>query len=61
MAEYDIASLFKRLLSASGVLRDDQGQQSEERQLFKLTLNQLQIRKIGKQKVFLFQKKRSFM
>ncbi|MBQ4314027.1 MAG: MarR family transcriptional regulator [Lentisphaeria bacterium] len=43
MAEYDIASLFKRLLSASGVLRDDQGQQSEERQLFKLTLNQLRM------------------
>lgn len=43
MAEHDTASLFKRLLSASGILRDDQGQQREERQLFKLTLNQLRM------------------
>ena len=43
MVDYDSASLFKRLLSAAGVLRDDQGQQSEERQLFKLTLNQLRM------------------
>lgn len=43
MAEYDSGSIFKRLLAASGVLRDDQGQQSEERQLFKLTINQLRM------------------
>ena len=43
MAENECASIFKRLLAAAGVLRDDQGQPSEERQLFKLTLNQLRM------------------
>ena len=42
MAEYDVASLWKRLLSAANSLREEQGQ-SEERQLFKLTLNQLRM------------------
>ena len=43
MGEYDSARIFKRLLDAAGILRDDQGQESEERQLFKLTLNQLRM------------------
>ena len=42
MAEYDVASLWKRLLSAANSLREEQGE-SEERQLFKLTLNQLRM------------------
>lgn len=42
MAEYDVASLWKRLLVAANSLREEQGQ-NEERQLFKLTLNQLRM------------------
>ena len=43
MAKNDRALIFKRFLDAAGVLRDDSGQDSEERQLFKLTLNQLRM------------------
>lgn len=43
MSEYDGASLFKRLLAASGILREEQEQNGSERQLFKLTLNQLRM------------------
>ena len=43
MVENDSALIFKRLLEAAGVLRDDRGQENEERQLFKLTLNQLRM------------------
>jgi DNA-binding MarR family transcriptional regulator len=42
MADYDIAQLWKRLISAANSLREEQGQ-NEDRQLFKLTLNQLRI------------------
>ena len=43
MANNDGVLVFKRLLDAAGALRDDRGQESEERQLFKLTLNQLRM------------------
>ena len=43
MSDYDSSTLFKRLLAASEVLRDEQGQNGSERQLFKLTLNQLRM------------------
>ena len=43
MVGNESALIFKRLLDAAGVLRDDRGQESEERQLFKLTLNQLRM------------------
>ena len=43
MAKNDRALIFKRFLDAAGVLRDDSGHESEERQLFKLTLNQLRM------------------
>lgn len=43
MTKNDGVLVFKRLLDAAGALRDDRGQESEERQLFKLTLNQLRM------------------
>ena len=42
MAEYEISGLLKRLLSAAETLREEQGR-DDERQLFKLTLNQLRM------------------